>query len=62
MAQRWRDRVSTWQSLGDGNSATLMLGVERPAADARPVLMVLRDGKRRDHVWIAEIDPGIPVR
>ncbi len=58
LVQHWRDRVSAWQLLGGSDSATLMLGVEQPPAQARPVLMVLRDGKRRDRAWIAEIDLG----
>ncbi|MFI4929075.1 MAG: putative bifunctional diguanylate cyclase/phosphodiesterase [Burkholderiales bacterium] len=58
LVQHWRDRVSAWQFLGGSDSATLMLGVEQPPAQARPVLMVSRDGKRRDRVWIGEIDPG----
>jgi diguanylate cyclase (GGDEF)-like protein len=58
LARRWRDRVSPWHSAAGSDTATLVLGVAQPSTDARSVLMVLRDEKRRNRVWIAEIDVG----
>ncbi|HEY6510405.1 MAG TPA: diguanylate cyclase, partial [Burkholderiaceae bacterium] len=58
LARRWRDRVSARQAQRDSDAATLLLGAEQPLMGARPVLLVLPDEKRRDHVWIAEADPA----
>jgi len=58
LVQRWGEPTVAWLSAARSDAATLMLGAERGLLGDRPVLLALPDQRRRDRVWIAEVEPS----